>query len=488
MFRASLLSAYALSARAAPVNVTTAWFTQRIDQYSWRPTATGATHYQQRYLYNDDFFRRDGTGCIFFYTGNEGPVELYANHTGLIWENAAEHGALIVFAEHRYYGESMPLGAQSATDTSYLSSSQALADYAALLRSIRENFTGAADAPAIAFGGSYGGVLSALFRAGWPSAVSGALAASAPLRSFPGQSPPLDTALYYEVISRNLGVDGGSPPACAENVRSLWPQLFADGETAAGRATLSSAFLTCKPVETPDDAKALAFYIRAAFDGLSMANYPYPCDYISFPATLPAFPVRVACAPLAAPITDSAALYAAVAAAIGTLYNATPTDCNDVPPNPNSHPADGYDGQWDWQQCTEMQPDSQWFETRADSTVFWDEPRNLTYLAEHCLDVWKVMPAWTWITTRYGLPDFTGASNIVFTNGLYDPWSGASLAQAPPDGPARDLIVLNISEGGHHLDLFFSNDADPQSVKDVRATQMAFITKWIAEARKRRDL
>ena len=50
---------------------------------------------------------------------------------------------------------------------------------------------------------------------------------------------------------------------------------------------------------------------------------------------------------------------------------------------------------------------------------------------------------------RYGLPDFTGASNIVFTNGLYDPWSGASLHHPPADPTGtRDLVVVNISEGG----------------------------------------
>jgi hypothetical protein len=32
-------------------NCTTAWFSNRIDQYSWRPTPTGKTHYQQRYLW-----------------------------------------------------------------------------------------------------------------------------------------------------------------------------------------------------------------------------------------------------------------------------------------------------------------------------------------------------------------------------------------------------------------------------------------------------
>ena len=39
------------------------------------------------------------SGPIFFYAGNESPVEAYLTHTGLIWENAASFGALVVFAE-----------------------------------------------------------------------------------------------------------------------------------------------------------------------------------------------------------------------------------------------------------------------------------------------------------------------------------------------------------------------------------------------------
>jgi lysosomal Pro-X carboxypeptidase len=444
---------------------------------------TGASTWMQRYLINTDFWRGDGTGSIFFYVGNEGDVELYANHTGLMWENAAQFGALLLFGEHRYYGQSLPPGAADG-DVSYLSSSQALADYATLLRHVRETFN-TGDAPAIAFGGSYGGVLAALFRARWPGAVAGAIASSAPLRSFPGQVPLFDSGAYYAVISDNLGPKGGSPPACAENIQSLWPALFADGQTTAGRARLSAAFSTCSPITSLDEAKALAFYVRGAFDGLSMANYPYPSDYISFPATLPAFPVRVACESLAVSLSGDD-LYKGVAAAIATLYNASgTTTCNDVPANPNSHPSAPYDGIWDYQQCTEMQPDSQWFSTYGPPRdVFWEEPRNLTYLEERCRMVWNVTPALDWITTQYSLPSFEGASRIILASGTYDPWSGPGIRDSP--APDRDVIALNVTNGAHHLDLFFSHPMDPPELTAVRLQQMAFVSKWIAEDRKMR--
>lgn len=45
--------------------------------------------------------------------GNEGSLDLYINNTGLMWENAESFGALVVFAEHRYYGQSEPFGKDS---------------------------------------------------------------------------------------------------------------------------------------------------------------------------------------------------------------------------------------------------------------------------------------------------------------------------------------------------------------------------------------
>ena len=74
-----------------------------------------------------------------------------------MWEIAPSYNAMVVFAEHRYYGKSLPFGADSFSDpmhTGYLTSEQALADYAQLITFLHSTY---GSAPVVVFGGSYGG-------------------------------------------------------------------------------------------------------------------------------------------------------------------------------------------------------------------------------------------------------------------------------------------------------------------------------------------
>lgn len=92
-----------------------------------------------------------------------------------MYDIAPTFGALIVFAEHRYYGESLPFGKDSFSNPEnrgYLTSQQALADYVDLIGFLRSN-SSMKDSPVITFGGSYGGMLSAWIRMKYPHVVQG---------------------------------------------------------------------------------------------------------------------------------------------------------------------------------------------------------------------------------------------------------------------------------------------------------------------------
>jgi lysosomal Pro-X carboxypeptidase len=492
-FSFSLVSVSSLSLLGRPTsaNCTTSWFINTVDHFSPRipPENNGSLNWYQRVLICSQYYTNPTTGVIFFYTGNEGDVTLYANNTGLMWENAASFNALLVFAEHRYYGQSWPLLNDSTTTLrhmEYLSSQQALADYAVLIRSIRLEY-GDINIPVIAFGGSYGGVLSAMMRVKYPGTVDGAISASAPLRSFPGQVNTWNSEDYYARVTSDATSAGGSPDSCASNVRQMWTPFFADSKTSDGRARLSAAFNTCSPLQTEDDGLALAFWIRGAFDEAAMGNYPWPSDYICYPVTCPAFIYRVMCSHLSEPLSDPLVLYNAVREAVDTLVNASGTlSCNEIDPNPYSHPSLQYDGIWDYQQCTEFQPDSQWFATNGITDMFWPQPYNASFLELHCLAAWNVTvteQSKTWMTTDFDIPTFRGASNILFSNGAYDGWGSATILTSPD--PSRLLISLNISTAAHHLDLMFSHPEDPQSIIDARKIEVEMITTWIELARAR---
>ncbi|GFR73280.1 lysosomal Pro-X carboxypeptidase, partial [Elysia marginata] len=93
-----------------------------------------------------------------------------------MWDIAPQFNAMLVFAEHRYYGKSMPFGADSyknKTVLNFLTSEQALADFAEIINFIKSTVPGAAGSRVVAFGGSYGGMLSAWFRIKYPNIVVG---------------------------------------------------------------------------------------------------------------------------------------------------------------------------------------------------------------------------------------------------------------------------------------------------------------------------
>jgi len=93
---------------------------------------------------------------------------------------------LVVFGEHRYFGESWPFPKKIAFNTTanrFLTVEQAMMDYVELIKHIRYTYN-AIDRACIVFGGSYGGMLAAWLRMKFPSTFQGALASSAPLVYF----------------------------------------------------------------------------------------------------------------------------------------------------------------------------------------------------------------------------------------------------------------------------------------------------------------
>jgi hypothetical protein len=70
-----------------------------------------------------------------------------------------------------------------------------------------------------------------------------------------------------------------------------------------------------------------------------------------------------------------------------------------------------------------------------------------------------------------------GSSNIIFSNGDIDPWSGGGVLT----NVTTDNISLIVEDGAHHYDLRGEHEHDTWSVKEVRAIEFATILRWIED-------
>lgn len=107
--------------------------------------------------------------------------------------------------------------------------------------------------------------------------------------------------------------------------------------------------------------------------------------------------------------------------------------------------------------------------------MFWAEPFDAAAAAKGCQDNWGVTPRKHWATLEWGGRRLAAASNIVFSNGLLDPWHGGGVMVNISDS----VVAVIISEGAHHLDLMFSHPLDPDSVKEARRVELEHVARWV---------
>ncbi|XP_044510938.1 lysosomal Pro-X carboxypeptidase isoform X2 [Mangifera indica] len=392
----------------------TKYFEQRLDHFSF----VDLPNFRQRYLINTEHWLGPSRlGPIFLYCGNEGDIEWFAVNSGFMWDIAPKFGAMLIFPEHRYYGESLPYGSReeayrNATMLSYLTAEQALADFAVLITDLKRNLSAEA-CPVVLFGGSYGGMLAAWMRLKYPHISIGALASSAPILQFEDIVP---AETFYNLVSNDFKRESTS---CFNTIKKSWDELISEGQKENGLHQLAKTFHLCQDLKKVED---LADWLESAYSYLAMVDYPYPSDFMM---PLPGYPIREVCNKIDNSPKGSSILEG-IFEGVSVYYNYTgQVDCFELDDDPH-----GLDG-WNWQACTEMvMPMS----SSQDASMFPTYDFNYSSFQEECWKEFKVVPRPQWITTQFGGHDVKTVlklfgSNIIFSNGLLDPWSGGSVLQ-----------------------------------------------------------
>ncbi|KAG8307504.1 lysosomal Pro-X carboxypeptidase-like [Homalodisca vitripennis] len=438
----------------------TKYFDTKLDHFNFLSNAT----FKLRYLINDTYWSPKSDSPIFFYTGNEGDITVFAQNTGFMWEIAPDFKALIVFAEHRYYGESLPFGNKSREPEhlGYLSSSQALMDYVELIAELKQNKQDNRH-PVIVFGGSYGGMLAAWMRMKYPGTVAGAIAASAPIWQFTDMTP---CNVYNRVLTSAFSL---ASRRCSDNIRKSWKAIDNITKTDDGKSWLNNTWRLCKPIKTSQNVSTLKDYLNDMYSNLAMVNYPYPATFL---ADLPPYPVRAFCENLRYEDLEGTKLLTALFAGVSVYFNYTgKAKCLDYS---GAYQQGLDDTLWQYQACTEMV-----MPMCADGRYDMFEPSewNLTEYAQNCYKAYKATPQPWLVKNLYGGKNIHTASNIIFSNGLLDPWSSGGVLRNV-SATAQAIIMPDTA---HHLDLRSSNPNDPMSVIIVRRYYRYIIRYWISQ-------
>ncbi|XP_015110405.1 lysosomal Pro-X carboxypeptidase [Diachasma alloeum] len=432
-----------------------------VDHFSFAGNET----FEIRYLVNNTW-QSGKNPPIFFYTGNEGKIEEFAANTGFMWEIAPSYGALIIFAEHRYYGESLPFGNRSAADAKhlgYLTAQQALADYVDLIEYLKSD-AALKRSPVIAFGGSYGGMLSAWFRMKYPHIIQGAIAASAPILQFTGVT---DCQAFNRIVTSDFRA---ASDVCPKVIRKSWNAINNLTSTDEGKKWLSAEWKLCQNITNSTDIKQLKDWLYNVYGNLAMVDYPYEANFL---APLPAYPINKFCQPLKDATGSDKAILSSLKSALNIYTNYTgKTRCiatEDASPNLGAD-------LWYYQACTEMV-----MPMCADgiNDMFEPQPWNLSNYTGECVQKYGIKPQPDLACKTYGCQELSTATNIVFSNGLLDPWSSGGVLR----NLSESAIAVIIPKGAHHLDLRGSHPNDPYSVIAARNYHKFSISKWIKQYR-----
>lgn len=188
------------------------WMKQLVDHFNETDTRT----WNMRYYQNMEFYQTNGP--IYLFISGEASVDHLSGYLkiGFIYDIAKETNGALIMPEHRYYGNSLPFRDLVTSNLKYLSSQQALADFATLLKYLKSTFITekSADSKVVVVGGSYAGNLAAWMKLLYNDLVDAVISVSAPVLA------KENFLEYFEVVGQDFLQYG--TPECYHKIKQMF--------------------------------------------------------------------------------------------------------------------------------------------------------------------------------------------------------------------------------------------------------------------------
>ncbi|XP_072940231.1 putative serine protease K12H4.7 [Epargyreus clarus] len=426
----------------------TRWIEQKVDHFDSNETRTWYMRYYERL----DYWRPNGP--VYLFIGGEAPAEPGFLATGVVYELARETKGAMFMCEHRYYGKSQPVKRNSIEDMKFLTTPQALADIASLLKTIVEKpmFR---NSKIVVVGGSYAGNLAAWMKLVYPDLVNAAIASSGPVLA------KRDFYEYLEVVSNDYEQYG--TPGCLENIRNIFQRYDSLFQTEEGVKQLIEEEYICEGSDITKPENKQLFFLMKASNFMGTAQYGTTESIQKHCSSINETKDTLV-------MVDDEPYY------WSQKQNCYEYDFNNMIQEYHKEEND-WIYCWTYQTCTEYG----YFQTMTSDNQPFTNNVPIEFYDKLCMSLFgvgfdkdRVNSGIDKINSMYGgkSPNVT---QVVFVNGELDPWSALSVLE----DISYDAPAVYIPRSSHCRDLFSNKDGDPDELKEARA-HIKYLTKnWI---------
>ncbi|XP_073957726.1 putative serine protease K12H4.7 [Choristoneura fumiferana] len=455
------------------------WIEQPLDHFN-----TNNETWKMRYYKRLTFWKPNGPIYLLIGGHFEMFSELIERYCLFTCQLANETNGALFLSEHRYYGESMPVDIIDTSSMKYLSSKQALADLAALIKTIKS----AAEfksSKVVVIGGSYAGNLAAWMRLLYPDLVDAAVSSSAPVLA------KKDFYEYLEAVSDTYEKYGSAD--CVNKINDFFKRITELLKTPSGIEKLKKEFGICHHCDMRvivNQQSFLESIISFMFGNVAAHHTPddikNKCRYLltekwkqSMQKSVEIFHEQLTSQYSSA--TSSAAetifkpkKWTQITPGIWMCYNYS---FKDIMHYMRAHRKKWYTV-WAYQACTEFG----YFDTTNSDKQPYAHNVPLDYYIKQCQAIFgedfnekRVDDGVAETNAMYGgiTPKVT---NVVFTHGDMDPWRRLGVLK-----DLSDTAVVRITNGTSNSALLYLDSSNPALLKD-REYVKQMIKKWIEKS------